>query len=268
MNLDPIQTYFQQFEQLSKSEKWDDIYSLGKKALDEAQKAKRLPDEAKICAQLTSTTFYQGSYSEALQFASRCKVLSEEFTESSLFIRALYLESAVHRALAGKNAHNPQSYLQAIQSAELALQVFNSKQVSDESLKGKVHFNLGAAHADNPLGDLDAASKCYRIALECFRNTCPDDLMRTNIRLGKVYLLKKEYAHAQDIIDKARATPKGERLSMHIDYLDAQLNLATKQFQKALTLASQGLAHAKTLGAKEDEARLIELIEEIKKASP
>lgn len=268
MNLDSIQTYFQQFEQLSKSEKWDDIYSLGKKALEEAQKAKRLSAEAKICAQLTSTTFYQGNYAEALEFANRCKILSEEFTEPSLFVRALYLESAVHRALAGKNAHNPQGYLQAVQSAEQALQIYNTKQIKDESLKGKVHFNLGAAHADNPLGDLDAASRCYRIALDCFQNTCPDDLTRTNIRLGKVYLLKKEYAQAQAMIDQTRSVAKGERLSMHIDYLDAQLNLATKQFQKAIFLANQGLAHAKALGAKEDEARLTSLLEDIKKLSP
>ncbi|MCE5315829.1 MAG: hypothetical protein LLG04_00515 [Parachlamydia sp.] len=268
MNLDPIQAYFQQFEQLSKSEKWDDIYSHGQKALEVAERANRQRDVAKICAQLTSTTFYQGNYTEALQFANRCKLLSEEFTEPSLFIRALYLESAVHRALAGKEAHNPQRYQQAVHSAEQAHQVYSSKQVKDESLKGKVHFNLGAAHADNPLGDLDAASRCYRIAIECFQNTCPDDLMRTNIRLGKVYLLKREYAHAQDIIDKTRPNATGARLSMHIDYLDAQLNLATKQFQKALTLANQGLAHAKTLGAKEDEVRLTALIEEIKQSSP
>lgn len=57
---DVIQTYFKNFETLSKLEKWEDIILQGRLALEEARTQKKFPEEAKICAQLTSTSFYHG----------------------------------------------------------------------------------------------------------------------------------------------------------------------------------------------------------------
>lgn len=255
------------FETLSKLEKWDDIISQGTIALAEARKEKKLPEEAKICAQLTSTSFYQGNYLEALSFAERCHELAEDFSDQSLFIRALYLESAVHRALAGKKideSTQQKSYQLAVKTAEKAIQIYATKAIDNENLKGKVYFNLGAAHADNPLGDLEQASRCYCVALECFKNTSAvDDVIRTNIRLGKVYLLKKEYMSSEKIISEVRLKISNERLAMHTDYLEAQLKLALKDTQNAFKIAQNGLEKAKILGATEDAVRLKSLLQSI-----
>ena len=89
-------------------------------------------------------------YTLALKYAKRCHELSEEFVDPSLFIRALYLESAVHRALAGKNTNEQAqqaSYQLAVTIAEEAIQIYSKKAIDNENLKGKVYFNLGAAHA-------------------------------------------------------------------------------------------------------------------------
>lgn len=267
--IEAIGRYFEGFEKLAKAEQWEEIISQGTVALKAAEATGRKNDEAKICAQLTSTAFYQGDYTLALKYANRCHQLSEEFVDPSLYIRALYLESAVHRALAGKkpNAHAQQrTYQAAVMTAEEAMQIYERQAVVNENLKGKVYFNLGAAHADNPKGNLEKAADCYTKALECFKRVnAVDDIIRTSIRLGKVYLLQKQYNLSQQIISEVRPQISNERLAMHADYLEAQLKLALSDPQNALRIANQGLARARSLGAKEDEARLNALIDSIDK---
>jgi hypothetical protein len=64
---------------------------------------------------------------------------------------------------------------------------------------------LGAAHADNPKGDLGKAEANYLIALECYKNlNISDEIIRTSIRLGKVYLLRENFPQTQVIIKQAR----------------------------------------------------------------
>lgn len=261
-----IDTYFENFEQLAKTEKWDDIISEGSVALDEARKQKKRGDEAKICAQLTSTSFYQGNYTQALLYANCCHELSQEFLDPTLFVRSLYLESAVHRALAGKKSDEDQkSYFQAVKIAEEAMQVYVNSKLNNENLKGKIYFNLGAAHADNPNGDRQEAVRCYDLALVCFKNAkAIDDCVRTNIRLGKIYLLEKKYDLSQKMIDEVRSQTSNERLTMHTDYLEAQLKLAINDIKNAMKIANIGLNRAKILGAKEDDSRFVSLIKMIK----
>ena len=269
--IEVINNYFADFETLAKSEKWEEIISQGTTALQAAKTIGRTNDEAKICAQLTSTAFYLGDYTLALKYASRCHELSEEFVDPFLFIRALYLESAVHRALAGKNDNEQAqqaSYQLAVTTAEEAIQVYSKNAVDNENLKGKVYFNLGAAHADNPKGDLERAAYCYVIALDCFKSiNAVDDIIRTSIRLGKLYLLQKKYDLSQKIINEVRPQISSERLAMHTGYLEAQLKFALNDSLNALRIANNGLARAKNLGAKEDELRLISLIESINKST-
>src|SRR3990167_11454473 len=74
-----IYKYFANFETLAKSENWEEILSQGTVALQAAKTTDRTNDEAKICAQLTSTAFYLGDYTLALKHANRCHELSEEF---------------------------------------------------------------------------------------------------------------------------------------------------------------------------------------------
>ena len=91
LEIDVLETHFKDFESLAKAEKWEEIFSQGMVALETARKMERLQDEAKICAQLTSTAFYLGAYIQALVYAHRCHELSERFVDPTLFVRVLYL---------------------------------------------------------------------------------------------------------------------------------------------------------------------------------
>jgi len=265
--LDLIDNYYANFENLAKLEMWKEIISEGVIALEAAKNANRFYDEAKISAQLTSTSFYLGDYAQALMYASHCHELSEEFVDKALFLRALYLESAVYRALAAKDVaeHSAQaSYFRAVEIAEEASIIYSASGMQDLNLKGKIYFNLGAAHADNPQGDLKKAKNAYFLALECFKSVnAKDDLIRTCVRLGKVYLLQKNYQLSQTIIDEVRPQVSSARIVIQIDYLEGQLKLAQNDIENALRVASNGLALAKALGAKEDELRLTSLLQKI-----
>ncbi len=258
-----IETYFKNFESLTKSEEWNEILISGTAALEAARKSGRPQDEAKIYVQLTSAAFYLGDYDQALVYANRCHELSEKFEDPALFVRALYLESAVHRATAGKNGEQA-SYMRAVQVAEEALTVYQMKGIDNSSLQGKVYFNLGAAHADNPEGDLVKAGVAYAKALQCYTLAhATDDLIRTSIRLGKVYLLQKRYDLTQKVINEVRPQIETERLAMHVDYLEAQLKIAVDDVDEAIKIAKTGLVRAQALGAKEDESRFISLLQKI-----
>lgn len=243
-----VQVYFQAFENLAKEDKWEEIISRGMEALQEAHGE----DEAKICAQLTSTFFYLGNYNQALHYACRCRELSEYFDDPSLFLRALYLESALHRAQG--------AFAEAVQIGKTALQLYREKNLAQASLLGKIHFNLGAAYADNPLGDLELAMEHYNQAFLCFQ-IGESDWIRTSIRLGKVYLLQRKFDLTQHIIDQIAPLIQTERIAMQLDYLNAQLLLALDNKDKAFEAAQAGLAKAKTLNAKEDEMRFISLLQ-------
>lgn len=264
---DMIEAYFKNFEALAKAEQWEEIIAQGSAALEAAKKSNRSSDEAKICAQLTSTAFYMGDYDQALIYATRCHELAEKFDDPALFIRALYLESAIYRALAAKEPQeNPQQliYAQAVGICEEAADVFSKMDVENFNLKGKIYFNLGAAHADNPKGDLEKAENCYAIAIESFKKAqAADDMIRTTMRLGKVYLLLNDYEQCQQMINEVRPLISSQRLSMHADYLEAQVKFAINDLEEAFRIASMGLEKAKILGAKEDESRLIALLNRI-----
>lgn len=265
--IDPIELYFRNFENFSKSEKWKEIIIQGNNALEFAKTANRPEDEAKICAQLASIAFYSGEYIQVLIYTNRCTELSENFTDPSLFIRSLCLKSAVHRAFAAKKENEQAqqiSYLRAIDTAEEAGLIYSKKKVDNAKAQGRIYFNLGAAHADNPKGDLEKAMDCYLIALDCFKKAnAIDDGIRIKIRLGKVYLLQKKYGLSQKIINEVRPQISSERLAMHLDYLEAQLKLATNDLENAIKIAQSGLVRAKALGAKEDELRLTRLLQRI-----
>ncbi len=247
------EAYFTRFEALAKAEKWEEIIAEGTAALDTAVKEDRLYDEAKICAQLTSSSFYLGDYAQALLYANRCHELSESFTDPSLYLRALYLESAVYRA--------QKDFDRAVEVAEGALRLYEDKELDTPQLLSKIYFNLGAAHADNPNGNLKEAVRCYSTALECAPT--PDDRIRTSIRLGKVYLIQKNFDLSQEIIDQVRPQITNDRLAMHADYFEAQLKAAMNETDAAILLANRGLARAITLGAKEDESRLKALLQSL-----
>lgn len=252
------------FKTLKKNEDWNEIISQGTLALHAARISGTEQEEAKICAKLASTAFYQGDYLKALEYANRCHELSETFEDLSLFIRALYLESAVHRALANKKideADQDESYSVAIKIAQQAALFYEMHAVNDPSLQGKIYFNLGAAHADNPRGDLSQALAHYSLALHSFKTAnAVDDWIRTKVRLGKVYLLQKNYRTAESLIEEVRLEKLNERIGMQVDYLEAQLKFVMGETSSAIEIAKQGLDRAEKLGAKEDKRRFASLL--------
>lgn len=262
---DCIESYFAHFESLAQSEKWNEILSQGAVALEAATKSRRTQEAALICAQLTSTAFYQGDYPQALTYANLCRKLSESVIDFSLLTRALYLESATHRALAGKNKElktQQELYRQAIKTAQEAAHIYHSQAISDPKLKGKIFFNMGAAYADNPQGDLQKAVDCYLSALQCFKESeATQSAVRTQIRLAKAYLLQEKYTLTQELLDELRPEIKSQRIAMQADYLEAQLQLARQQVDQAKATAQRGLMRAVALGAKEDGQRLNALLQ-------
>ncbi len=258
---DRVTSYFKSFEDLARREKWEEILSLGAAALVIARDSGRVLDEAKISAQLTSICFYQGNFRQALIYANRCHGLAPVFQDTPLLIKALYLESASFRALAAQQVEDRYLYAQAVEAGEQAAALYTKKNVENPTLKGKIYFNLGAAHADNPSGDLNKALSCYLTAIDCFKNVgAIDDLLRANIRLGKVYLLQKNYSATQALINETRPQITTQRISMHLDYLEAQLQYALGEFVDAKKIAEAGLSLAQILGAKEDESRFMTLL--------
>jgi tetratricopeptide (TPR) repeat protein len=266
-HLSVIEKYFDNFNILRKKDRWEEIISLGTKALESAQEMGKKKEQAKICAQLTSVNFYQGNYLQALEFVSRCHLMSEEFEDPTLFIRALYLESAIYRAFAGKSTQDQerqQLYLQAVQAAEEAARSYSKSKLNNLKLLGKIYFNLGAAHADNPKGSLDQAEVSYLTAMQSFKSVNEiDDFVRADIRLAKVYVIQKKYEAAQEILNEIRNQVYTERIAMHADFLEAQLNLAINNNLKAIEIARKGLERAEALGAKEDYLRINSLISEV-----
>ena len=266
-NEDTIESYFEDFEILSDVGNWSEIFEKGVRALDISRKESRIKDQAKICAQLTLAAFYQGNYDMILKYAKICRDLSEEFVDPALFIQSLYLESAANRALASKsnNEKLQQAYfLKAIKAAEDALELYQLKGLSCDVLKGKIYYNLGAAYADNPRGNLDMAAHFYSIALQAFENAKDlENQMRVQLRLGKVYLLQKSFEYTQRTIDKARALISNKKILMHSDYLEAQLKLAMNDFVEAVKIAEIGLEKARSFDLKEDEERFISLLQTI-----
>lgn len=256
-----LERYFTQFESLAHSEDWNRILDLGNQVLNTPGIEKKPHDQAKILAQLTSTAFYLGDFDRASEYADRCMYLSKDFKDPTLCIRAHYLKSAVHRAHAGKN-QDQTTYQLAVQEAEKALTIYQQKGADDLNLLGKIHFNLGAAHADNPKGNLDAAEKAYKQALENYNQVrSTDDLIRTQIRLGKIYLLQNKYDLTDQLIREIRPQITTKRHGMHLDYLEAQLRKQLKEVDKAIVIARNGLNHAQELNAKEDASRFLSLLQ-------
>lgn len=266
--IDPIQEYFKAVETLIKAEKWEEIIEQSTAPLAEAKEVKRHADATKIYVQRTSAFFKLGKYAEALESMLCCDALFNDFENPLLTIHALYLKSAVYRALAGQSQieeEQQKSYRQAIETAEAALHVYVEEKIKNEKLLGKVYFNLGAAHADNPKGALPDAVLCYQTALKCFEiSNSLEDQIRTHVRMGKIHLLRNEYEALKGLIQKARVGPLPERLIMHIDYLEAQYLIAVQDYDNAERMTKSGLARAVILHAEEDQHRFNSLLIKIR----
>lgn len=211
-------TYAESFPLLREQADWAEIVRLGEAAA------------AEIHGQLASTYFYQGDFENAKRHALLC--LDQER------VHGLYLLSAVARA--------EENFSEAKRLAEDALPL------SSGELRAKVLFNLGAACADDPEGNLQEALSAFNEALDLF--SCPEDRQRTLIRLGKVYLLSGNLLQAEEITNKLEYV--SERTALHASYLSAQVQKALGKTEEARLTASAALEQALKLGAKKDAERI------------
>ncbi|MBM3191697.1 MAG: tetratricopeptide repeat protein [Chlamydiae bacterium] len=124
-----------------KEPSWEEVLSSGAKALKHCQNPQ---EAAKLAAHLASTAFYLGNYALASTYARQVHELAEATADTALLLRSVYLESAIHRALG--------RYEEAVATAEKALMIYEQHHLKEPLLLGKIYFNLGAAHADNPEG--------------------------------------------------------------------------------------------------------------------
>ncbi|QLH35598.1 MAG: hypothetical protein HWD61_05180 [Parachlamydiaceae bacterium] len=118
----------------------------------------------------------------------------------------------------------------------------------------KIHFNLAAAHADNPKGDKEKALIHYTEAIRCLEQI-PDnskdknnlrDLQRIAIRMGDIYLCMKDFPRCREIISDVRKQKLDRQLAIYIDHLEAKLEYAMGNFIEGEALANKVIEEAKT----------------------
>ena len=131
--------------------------------------------------------------------------------------------------------------------------------LSNGEMKGKVLFNLGAAEAEDPQGDLGAAEAAFKEAIELF--SCELDRQRCAIRLGKIYLLRGAIGSTRSLLEEIVPQIQNERIGMHASYLAAQMEKAEGNREKAKEIAQGALESARKLGAKKDAERIEKLLE-------
>lgn len=139
-------------------------------------------EEARIRSDLTVATFFQNNFSETLSHANRCHELSQEFKEPERYINVLYLESAVYLTQVEKQ---PDQLKLALKTATLAAELFASKGLADQYLKGDIYFILGTIQE---LGsNLQEALDTYKISLAAFMAIHAGfRCMAVQIKIGKI----------------------------------------------------------------------------------
>ncbi|MCH9633397.1 MAG: hypothetical protein S4CHLAM7_01220 [Chlamydiae bacterium] len=261
--------YSSNFNRLKEMENWSEILILGNQALidnlmTEVQKAK-------THAQLASCSYYLGDYDGCAKHANSCLEISECLDDPNMIMRALYLLSAYKRGEGNKNAsvdpkQADQYFKEARSLIDKALQCFDY--CKDDFIKAKVLFNAGAAHSDDPHGDLEIAIPKYQEAIKIYQSLEEyDDFARTSIRLGKVFLLQKRYAELLDLLNKMDISLLPTKTKVHYKYLEAQYFVAMLDYPKAQLVLLDAINDATNLGMETDLSRLTLLLNSIQRLS-
>lgn len=257
--------YLSRFDGLKEMENWREILSLGSQALSDPLITKK--QVAKIHAQLASCSFYLGDYEGCAMHANRCLLISESLEDPSLLMRALYLLSAHKRAEGNTYAVSDpelakQSFAEALSLIDKAIEHFDH--CHDDFTKAKVLFNAGAAHSDDPQGDLELAVKRYQEAIDMYSLLGEyDDYARTSIRLGKVFLLQNRYGDLQEVLEKIELTLLPKKTKVHYQYLEAQYYAAIEERAKAQSILLNAIKQAEALGMEADLNRLHTLLQSL-----
>lgn len=268
-----LKEYLSLYKSLAQTEQWEKILTLGTLALNSSKATKDASREAKITAELSFAYYSLEKFEMFKIFSQRCHEISENFIDQKPYIKVLYLESAFFRAIGGKleTANEKKEYFQkAVQSASEALKVYSSNKINRPNLKGKIFYNLGSAHADNPCGNLDEAINCYKIALECFQNPKSEDAyLKTQIKLANVYFLQEKYDLSIKIIKTLKTVNSAiqnfnERFLLQIELLETEIELTLENFDKALRSSESILKRSSKLEFKDEIEKALALTEKSK----
>lgn len=249
----PLDNYFQRYEALSIEGNWSQMIKEGEFVLLDLEEKK-----SAIAADLASTHFYLGNYDLACEYATIAYESSKPLVDQTLKIRACYLKSSAYRGLGGKEKDLEKQrafFEKAIELCREAISIASE----GHPLTGKIYYNLAAAYADNPNPSLEFAKQYYEEALSCFEPGS-ENFIRTLIRMGKIRLLQKELGAVGELIEQARSYPVSNRISLQIDYLEAQFLKEIGELDAAYRMARIALKKAEALSAKQDVFRVKELL--------
>jgi len=235
-------SYFETFAQLREKEAWAEIAILGEESLRGNPSSE---EAARIHGHLASSYFYLGQFAPAERHARACYETACRLRNPDEQAHGLYLLSATARARG--------EFAVAKAIAHLALPLAAGE------TRAKALFNLGAAEAEDPQGDLAAAEAAYREAASLFE--CGEDRARCNIRLGKIHLLRGDLSSARALIESTLSTIQNERIRMHATYLVAQIEKGEGNLERAKESGEKALAAAMRLGAKKDAERIRSFLE-------
>lgn len=269
--------FFQQLDTLKSQNNWKRIIELGKKVINlrgpEAKEA-----DLWIYLELASMSFYIGDYEAVKGFSIRAEELAQSRGNYEALVSSLYHHSAYTRALADKEEDKElqqKLFVQAVELGQKALSIVDKS--PDTMLKAKVYFNLGAAYADDPNGDIQKALENYQKAkVICEDQHEWDDYMRTAVRELNLCLARF------DSIPGISVTTLRERFDQSFLKAEAGMSNRTRVMMSlasarllhregkgvtALLKAQTGLSLACELNMSTDIKRLNKFIEELSSSS-
>lgn len=246
------QRFVSELQELLKKEAWQEIVDLGEKALTEGAD---ISLKMAIHDQLVSTYFRLGEYDKGLSHAERLATVAAGFGDPAARINSLYKLSAILRGA--------EFYSQGRKAIQESLAL--CQELSNDRLLARVIFNYAALEMEDPQGNLVLATNQLKQAEALFMKLGNEEdyLARTQIRLGKAYLLQKMGPEARSVVEEMRKASLEPRTHMHFLYLEAQVLFMEENLPLAEKKALEAKALALSLGAKADEKRYEEFLHQL-----
>ncbi len=209
---------------------------------------------------LATNSHYLGEYDAALKYSLLAGKYAVTINQKA---RSYYLTSAAYRSKAQQKGSSKQNKANALLFINKALDLVNDSQLTDK-WRAKIFFNAGALNHDL-FSDITTSQKYYNSALRFFPEGS-DDYARASIRLIRSILESGDINIAKDKLKKLhRHILPQSKTHVHFLQLEAKLNMACNQYEKANVIINRALAIAKDQSLKGDIDRIEGLQVEISK---
>ncbi len=257
--------FFEEYEDLKRSERWQEIIDLGINALKDDEIIDK--DKSLIKTRITSCYYYLGKYTEANQMAIEALENAKKAGDSDLCVRSLYLISATYRALASKASGTQHEEYKRLSHDNIkeALDQISNFEVSN-FIKAKAFFNAGALYHDLNFSS-EMAEKYYQQAIELFHSGS-DDYNRCVIRNIRLMMDNKKIVTVDEFIFFTKKIEnninKETKTGVQFLQLLSKLFLNFGKYNKALEYADRALKTATAKSMQTELGILNQLIVEIK----